>query len=173
MRRRARRRSRPCCAACARRASPAWRRPSPCRSRCSTARRSARATTTRARSPAGPRGAPREAMAKVPLIPIGRPRAEFLDAESFERQRAAMKGLSDELDLRRAKIAAGWGASYVERVHAKGKWTARERLERLKDPHTSTHEVGTFVNFERRFGKLESPAAGVITAFARVHGKWT
>ena len=32
-------------------------------------------------------------------------------------------------------------------------------------------EVGTFVNHGRTFGKQESPAAGVITAFARVAGR--
>jgi len=111
-------------------------------------------------------------MAKLPLQPIGSPRASFLDAQSFEKNRAAMRALEAVLDERRAKIAAGWGASYAERVHAKGKLTARERLARLIDPGSEVFEVGSFVNFERKFGKLESPAAGVITAFARVHGKW-
>ncbi len=112
-------------------------------------------------------------MAKVPLIPIGHARAEFTDAASFEKNRAAMRALEKTLDERRAKVAAGWGETYAERVRAKGKLTARERLERLKDPGSACFEVGTFVNFERKFGKLESPAAGVITVFARVHGKWT
>ena len=112
-------------------------------------------------------------MAKVPLTPIGHPRAEFLDTASFEKHRSAMRALEATLDERRAKIAAGWGPSYAERVHTKGKLTARERLERLKDSGSPTFEVGSFVNFERKFGKLESPAAGVITAFAQVCGKWT
>jgi acetyl-CoA carboxylase carboxyltransferase component len=111
-------------------------------------------------------------MAKVPLIPIGSARASFLDTPSFEKNRAAMSALETLLDERRAKIAAGWGPSYVERVHAKGKLTARERVVRLIDEGSETFEVGTFVNYERKFGKLESPAAGVITVFARVHGKW-
>jgi 3-methylcrotonyl-CoA carboxylase beta subunit len=58
-------------------------------------------------------------------------------------------------------------------VHKKGKLTARERLERLKDPGSRVFEVGTFVNHGRKFGKLESPAAGVVTAFVRVAGRWT
>ncbi|MEO6708421.1 MAG: carboxyl transferase domain-containing protein, partial [Planctomycetota bacterium] len=112
-------------------------------------------------------------MAKVPLIPIGHPRADFLDAASFDKHRVAMRALEKTLEDRRAKIRDGWGASYAERVHAKGKWTARERLERLKDPGSESFEVGSFVNFERKFGKLESPAAGVVTAFARIAGRWT
>ncbi|HKX46217.1 MAG TPA: carboxyl transferase domain-containing protein, partial [Planctomycetota bacterium] len=62
---------------------------------------------------------------------------------------------------------------YRERVHAKGKLTARERVERLRDPGSPLREVGTFVNWGRRFGELESPGAGVVTAFARVGGRWT
>ncbi|MBK8178191.1 MAG: propionyl-CoA carboxylase [Planctomycetes bacterium] len=112
-------------------------------------------------------------MAKVPLNPYGAPRAQFLDDGSYAKNLAAMQALESVLDERRAKVAAGWGAGYAERVHAKAKLTARERLDRLKDPGTSTFEVGTFVNFGRKFGKLESPAAGVVTAFARVAGKWT
>src|SRR5262245_2695296 len=107
-------------------------------------------------------------MAKVPLAPIGRALDQFLDARTFEKNAHAMRALDEALDARRHKIAEGWGAEYVERVHKKQKLTTRERVELLVDPGTRTFEVGTFVNFERRFGKLESPAAGVITAFARV-----
>ena len=50
---------------------------------------------------------------------------------------------------------------------------SQERLERLKDPGSELFEVGTFVNHGRKFGKQASPAAGVVTAFARVEGRWT
>jgi 3-methylcrotonyl-CoA carboxylase beta subunit len=112
-------------------------------------------------------------MAKVPLAPIGRPRDAFLDAQVFERNLSGTRAWDAVLAERRAKIAQGWGPTYSDRVHKKGKLTARERLERLKDPESRSFEVGTFVNFERRFGKLESPAAGVVTAFAKVAQRWT
>lgn len=112
-------------------------------------------------------------MAHVPLAPIGTPRSAFLDDKSFARQKEACSERVNELDRRRAEVAAGWGEKYQERVHAKGKLTARERLERLRDEGTRTFEVGTFVNEGRTFGKLKSPAAGVVTAFARVSGRWT
>jgi acetyl-CoA carboxylase carboxyltransferase component len=112
-------------------------------------------------------------MAHVPLAPLGSPRDAFLDAASFARNRASLEAKERELSERRAKVAAGWGAEYVARVHQKGKRTARERIERLKDEGTPVREVGTFVNWGRAFGKLESPAAGVVTAFVRVHGRWT
>ncbi len=112
-------------------------------------------------------------MAHVPLVPIGRERADFLDAATGERNLVAMRERDDELAARRAAVEAGWGEKYVERVHAKGKLTARERVERLRDPGSPVREVGTFVNHGRVFGKVESPAAGVVTAFVRVEGRWT
>lgn len=112
-------------------------------------------------------------MAHVPLAPIGTPRAAFLDDKSFTRQQEACAERVAELDRKRAEVAAGWGEKYADRVHAKGKLTARERLERLRDEGTRTFEVGTFVNDGVSFGKLKSPAAGVVTAFARVSGRWT
>ena len=42
--------------------------------------------------------------------------------------------------------SAGWGDKYIERVHDKGKLTARERVARLIDPGSPVYEVGTFVN---------------------------
>jgi acetyl-CoA carboxylase carboxyltransferase component len=112
-------------------------------------------------------------MAKVPLVPIGRARDAFLDAASFERNTKSMAALEATLAERREKIARGWGDEYRTRVHKKGKLTARERIERLKDAGSRVFEVMTFVNFERKFGKLESPAAGVVTAYVQIEGRWT
>jgi acetyl-CoA carboxylase carboxyltransferase component len=112
-------------------------------------------------------------MAHVPLVPLGSAREAFCDAATFEANRAGMAQRDGELAARRAKVAEGWGAEYVERVHKKGKLTARERVERLCDAGSRIHEVGTFVNDGLRFGKLESPAAGVVTAFVRIEGRWT
>jgi len=107
----------------------------------------------------------------VPLRPIGRPRAAFLDDLVYEEQRAEQAALEARLEERRADVRAGWGEKYVDRVHKKGKLTARERVDALKDPGTRIFEIGTFVNHDRQFGKLRSPGAGVVTAFATVEGR--
>jgi hypothetical protein len=108
-------------------------------------------------------------MAKVPLVPIG----SALDrGAGAERGAAQHREREATLAQRRAKIAAGWGEKYAARVREKGKLTARERLELLRDPDSRLYEVGTFVNWGRKFGELESPAAGVVTAFAQVEGRW-
>jgi 3-methylcrotonyl-CoA carboxylase beta subunit len=113
-------------------------------------------------------------MVHVPLRPIGSPRARFCDDATFASHADAIDAREARLDERRAEVHAGWGEKYVERVHKKGKLTARERLALLADPGTEAFEVGTFVNHGLAFGDkgLTSPAAGVVTAFARVHGRW-
>jgi 3-methylcrotonyl-CoA carboxylase beta subunit len=112
-------------------------------------------------------------MAFVPLVPIGDPLARVVDERVADEHRTALAALEDRLAGRRAEVEAGWGPTYVERVHKKGKLTARERLARLADPGTRTFEVGTFVNHGEVYaGDQRSPAAGVVTAFARVEGRW-
>jgi 3-methylcrotonyl-CoA carboxylase beta subunit len=115
-------------------------------------------------------------MAFVPLVPIGDPLARVVDERVADDHRTALSALEDRLAARRTEVEAGWGPSYVERVHKKGKLTARERLHRLVDPGTRTFEVGTFVNYGETFGQgaeaQKSPGAGVVTAFARVEGRW-
>ncbi|MEZ4440631.1 MAG: carboxyl transferase domain-containing protein [Polyangiaceae bacterium] len=113
-------------------------------------------------------------MAHVPLVPIGASRHDFCDDRTYADYGEAITALEQKLDERRREVHAGWGDKYVERVHQKGKLTSRERLVRLADPGTTPLEVGTFVNYGERFGptKLASPAAGVITAFAQIEGRW-
>jgi len=113
-------------------------------------------------------------MAIVPLTPIGAPRASFCDDRTFGEYRETMEALERRLAERRQEVHAGWGEEYVGRVHKKGKLTTRERLAKLADPGTTPLEVGTFVNYGETFGSkgLKSPAAGVVTAFARVEDRW-
>jgi 3-methylcrotonyl-CoA carboxylase beta subunit len=112
-------------------------------------------------------------MAKVPLMSIGSPCDAAIDSASFQKNREALAAKENQLDEARAKVHGGWGEKYRDRVHAKGKLTARERIDQLKDEGTDIFEVGTFVNKDRKFGKLESPGAGIVTAFTKVEGRWT
>ncbi|HET6612828.1 MAG TPA: carboxyl transferase domain-containing protein [Kofleriaceae bacterium] len=109
----------------------------------------------------------------VPLIPIGEPFASAVDERTAAEHREALATLEDTLRQRRSEVARGWGEKYIARVHQKGKLTARERVARLIDPGTDIFEVGTFVNYGRTFGNgLTSPGAGVVTAFARISGRY-
>ncbi len=111
-------------------------------------------------------------MAHVRTRPIGQPREALGDDRTLTARREKLAQLEDRLRLARAEVQAGWGDKYVDRVHAKGKLTARERIEQLKDEGSRIHEVCTFVNHGRKFGKLSSPGAGVVTAYVRIEGRW-
>ncbi len=111
-------------------------------------------------------------MAHVPLFPIGTPRSQVVDDRTFDEHRRAVHAKEEVLRARRKEVEAGWGPKYVDRVHEKGKLTSRERLAQLVDPGSRAFEIGTFVNYGVQFEKLTSPAAGVVTAFARIEGRW-
>jgi 3-methylcrotonyl-CoA carboxylase beta subunit len=112
-------------------------------------------------------------MAHVPLVPIGSARAQVLDDRSFSSNRERLAPLEEKLLARRREVHGGWGDEYAKRVRDKGKLTSRERIARLADVGTEIFEIGTFVNYGEKFGDkgITSPAAGVITAFARVEGR--
>jgi 3-methylcrotonyl-CoA carboxylase beta subunit len=112
-------------------------------------------------------------MSFVPLVPIGDPLARCVDERTAHDHRDALATLEERLRARRTEVHAGWGPSYIDRVHKKGKLTARERIDRLIDPGTRIFEVGTFVNYGEIFpGNQRSPGAGVVTAFGCVEGRW-
>ncbi|MEN6565829.1 MAG: carboxyl transferase domain-containing protein [Veillonellales bacterium] len=73
----------------------------------------------------------------------------------------------------KAKILNGGGPKRIEKQHAKGKMTARERIEKLLDPGTFV-ELDQFVTHRcTNFGmeKVEAPAEGVITGWGTVEGR--
>lgn len=76
----------------------------------------------------------------------------------------------EELRQRREKIQQGGGAKRIEAQHAKGKLTARERLNLLFDPGTFV-ELDAFVvhrcsNFD--MAGTEAPGEGVVTGYGMV-----
>ena len=69
--------------------------------------------------------------------------------------------LTHELRQLEEHLREGGGAEKIERQHAQGKLTARERLALLLDPGTSLLELGLLVAHDRYDG--QAPAAGVVT----------
>lgn len=68
-----------------------------------------------------------------------------------------------------ARIQQGGGADKIEKQHKQGKWTARERVQRLFDSGEYFQEVGSLVAYDQYDG--QAPAAGVVTGFGRIHGR--
>ena len=84
-----------------------------------------------------------------------------------------MKEMLARLDARRVRARLGGGKERIAAQHAKGKLTARERIELLLD-HDSFEEFDMFV--EHRcddFGMAETkiPGDGVVTGWGTVNGR--
>lgn len=79
----------------------------------------------------------------------------------------------EQLLEKRKKIAMGGGAGRIEKQHAKGKMTARERLEHLFDQGTFI-ETDAFVNCRcTNFGmdKLGFEGESVVTGYGQIDGR--
>ncbi len=112
-------------------------------------------------------------MAHVPLVPIGVDRSKAVDLRTFNDYCSSNEEREELLCARREEVREGWGQKYIDRVHKKGKLTSRERIALLIDEGTEIREVGTFVNYGLEYDRgAKSPAAGVVTAFGLVHGRW-
>lgn len=78
-----------------------------------------------------------------------------------------------ELKAKREKVIQGGGPKRIERQHASGKLTARERIEQLLDPG-SFSELDMFVEHRcQEFGmpEQELPGEGVVTGYGTIGGR--
>jgi 3-methylcrotonyl-CoA carboxylase beta subunit len=110
-------------------------------------------------------------MAKLLLEPIG----SKIDLEK-SHHRSAIVELEHNLEKKRQIAAQGWGEVYQQRVMAKGKMTAHERIAQLASSEQDILFINTFVNDGLEFGdehKKSCPNAGVLTGFVKVSGRWT
>jgi acetyl-CoA carboxylase carboxyltransferase component len=69
------------------------------------------------------------------------------------------------------QIQLGGGPAAAERQHAKGRLTARERIQRLIDPRSSLLELGLWAAYEMYADWGGAPAAAVITAIGTIGGR--
>jgi methylmalonyl-CoA decarboxylase subunit alpha len=88
-----------------------------------------------------------------------------MDGPVASEPQSILRPLVEELAARRAKAELGGGQEKIERQHAAGKLTARERLSSLIDEGTFT-ELGIHAGIHfavRGMEGKEAPADGVIT----------
>ena len=84
-----------------------------------------------------------------------------------------MRDIIKELEERRSVARLGGGEKYIEAQHARGKLTARERIDLLLDPG-SFEEIDMFVEHDgQEFGMQDKkiPGDGVVTGWGTVNGR--
>jgi methylmalonyl-CoA decarboxylase subunit alpha len=84
-----------------------------------------------------------------------------------------LRPLADDLRERRAALRLGGGQAKIDRQHAAGKLTARERIDLLIDAGTFT-EIGIQAGIHHSVRGMEgkdAPADGVITGYGLVDGR--
>jgi acetyl-CoA carboxylase carboxyltransferase component len=77
--------------------------------------------------------------------------------------------LAAELRELETRLRQGGGPKRIDKQHADGKLTARERIALLIDPRTRFQEIGLLVAHDRYDG--QAPAAGVVTGIGTVAGR--
>ena len=80
-----------------------------------------------------------------------------------------LRELTSELHELEAKLRLGGGLDKIEKQHAQGKLTARERIELLLDKNSYSQEIGLLVAYDQYDGG--APGAGVVTVVGRVKGR--
>ncbi|MCP9493161.1 MAG: acyl-CoA carboxylase subunit beta [Pyrinomonadaceae bacterium MAG19_C2-C3] len=80
-----------------------------------------------------------------------------------------LRSLVEDLQRLESKLKRGGGVDKIEKQHAQGKLTARERIELLLDKDSHRQEIGLLVAYDEYKGS--APAAGVMTMAGRVHGR--
>ncbi|MEO5808015.1 acyl-CoA carboxylase subunit beta [Devosia sp.] len=86
-----------------------------------------------------------------------------------------MREIIEQLEAKRAQARLGGGQKRIDAQHAKGKLTARERLDVLLDPG-SFEEYDMFVTHRATdFGMAETiiPGDGVVTGWGTIDGRMT
>ena len=91
------------------------------------------------------------------------------ESADFDRREARMAELVAELRERTARVAQGGGEKAVERHRARGKLTARERIDRLLDPDTAFLELNALAAWELYDG--QAPSAGIVTGIGVIEGR--
>lgn len=89
----------------------------------------------------------------------------------FNRNEDVYKQLVHQLQAKAKKTKTGGGQKKIDDQHAKGKLTARERIEYLTDKSSPFLEIGLFTGEGMYTEYGGCPSAGVVTGIGYIHGR--
>jgi acetyl-CoA carboxylase carboxyltransferase component len=90
---------------------------------------------------------------------------------NFNKNEDHNKLLLSDLKQRFAKVRMGGGEKRIEKLHAEGKMTARERIDYLLDPKSKSIEIGAFVGDGMYAEHGGCPSGGVVVKIGYIKGK--
>lgn len=82
-----------------------------------------------------------------------------------------LQSLIEDLRSQEVEIKKGGGEKRIEKEHAKGKLTARERINLLTDNGSAFYELGLWAGYEMYEDVGGCPAGGVVTGIGTVSGR--
>ena len=91
------------------------------------------------------------------------------DADAPPAPQSRARALARELTELESRLRQGGGPKRIDKQHADGKLTARERIGLLLDPRTRFQEIGLLVAHDLYEG--QAPGAGVVTGIGTVAGR--
>ena len=86
----------------------------------------------------------------------------------FNKNDDKMRLLISEMKRKHAKVSLGGGKKKIEKQHIKGKLTARERIDYLKDTDANFLEIGAFVGAGMYVEYGGCPSGGVVAGITYV-----
>lgn len=90
---------------------------------------------------------------------------------NFNKNEDHNKLLLSDLKQRFAKVKVGGGEKRIEKLHAEGKMTARERIDYLLDEKANSIEIGAFAGDGMYVEHGGCPSAGVVVKIGYIKGK--
>ena len=90
---------------------------------------------------------------------------------NFNKNEDHNKLLVSGLTKRLIKVKLGGGKSRIEKHHAKGKMTARERIDYLLDSKSNCIEIGAFAGDDMYKNHGGCPSGGVVVKIGYIKGK--
>ncbi|CAM1352726.1 acyl-CoA carboxylase subunit beta [Tenacibaculum halocynthiae] len=90
---------------------------------------------------------------------------------TFNKNEDHNKLLASELRQKLTKVKLGGGQKRIDKLHEKGKMTARERIDYLLDDNQKSIEIGAFAGEEMYQEHGGCPSGGVVVKMGYIQGK--
>lgn len=90
---------------------------------------------------------------------------------TFNKNEDHNKLLVSQLKKRLAEVKLGGGKTRIEKQHAQGKMTARERIDYLLDSHIDCIEIGALTGDDMYSEHGGCPSGGVVVKMGRIKGR--